>query len=274
MARAQGWGSTKAFFLLVIVIALLQHAFKNIVGEIRFHKQITTTIPCGPQDGARRIYDTPLGRFCIEEETRDMIKTHIKSHVPWEPHVIAVFERYVKAGDVVLDVGAHIGTHTIRLAKMVGPKGEVVAFEPQTKIFQELLVNLDLNQIQNVRAEYAALGDRHGRVSMSWAKDTNESSTTIGTGGNRVELRTLDSYRFERVSLIKIDVEGFERQVLEGGRATILKHKPLIVLEVLGADNPRKMREGNPRRVFKLLADLGYSVKRIRDVDFLARSAF
>lgn len=155
---------------------------------------------------------------------------------------------------------------------LVGSLGKVVAFEPQLKMYEELLVNLDLNHVQNVRAEMVALGDTEARVSMSFAEDISEGSTSFGEGGNRVELRRLDSYAFEKVSVMKVDVEGSELKLLEGARATLERHRPSIFIEIKGAsDPPGSETRKNYEAVTGLLANLGYALENIQGWDWIAR---
>ena len=135
----------------------------------------------------------------------------------------------------MVEVGAHIGTHTIPLAHLVGPYGRVYAFEPQRKLYRELHHNLALNGIANVVPLRFALGDGEARiVTMNPPEAGNEGRTAVGRGGDRVELRSLDSFALERVSVIKIDAEGFERHVLAGAAETIRRNRPAIVVEIMG----------------------------------------
>ena len=75
-----------------------------------------------------------------------------------------ILGQVVKAGDVALDVGANIGTHTVFLAKAVGDKGLVAAFEPQRLVFQTLCGNVALNGLTNVTCMLAAVGKERGQV--------------------------------------------------------------------------------------------------------------
>ena len=74
-----------------------------------------------------------------------------------------VFEQICKDGDVVFEVGANIGTHTVTLAKLVG-EGFVIAFEPQRLVFQSLCANLAINSISNVYAYQEAISDENGSI--------------------------------------------------------------------------------------------------------------
>ena len=173
----------------------------------------------------------------------------------------------------VIDVGAHIGTHTIAMARLVGDEGLVFAFEPQVKIYQELLVNLDLNEITNVHTYFAALGESQSRISMIPPPVYNEGHASVGEGGNRVELKTLDSYQFTDVSVIKIDVEGAENGVLKGARQTITQNKPVILIEIMGGhdfDSATPEVKAKIQSTLDLLTELGYETTKVQEHNYVA----
>jgi FkbM family methyltransferase len=185
------------------------------------------------------VIDAPdIGQVYVDRGLHDSIKDQLRSGKTWEPHLIALMAKHVRPGSTVLDVGAHIGTHSLRLGRLVGPKGRVYAFEPQRKIFRELTYNVRLNRADNVIPLRYAAGDHEEIVHMSPATPGNEGGTAIGEGGDAVELRTIDGFGFRDVSLIKIDVEGFEDPVLDGARATIRKYHPFLVVEIQAPWDP------------------------------------
>ncbi|HTL26025.1 MAG TPA: FkbM family methyltransferase [Burkholderiales bacterium] len=143
----------------------------------------------------------------------------------------------IRPGDVVLDVGANIGTHTIPLATMVGAAGAVLAFEPQRLAFQMLCGNVALNGLENVRAYQAALGASSGEIQVpglpSPATPFNFGAVPLQSKGpgEKVDLRTLDSIGLAACRLIKIDVEGMEADVIAGAAATIARLQPFLFVE-------------------------------------------
>jgi FkbM family methyltransferase len=221
------------------------------------------------------ICDIPnQGKFYVEPYRNDIIKNVLRARQVWEPHVLAKIYKYAKAGTVVLDIGAHIGTFTIAMAKAAGDSGTVYAFEPQRKIFRELKNNCELNGVSNVVCHRLAIGDRQQVIAMD--KETypgSEGSTGIGHGGDVVEMRTIDSFDFKNVSFIKIDVERTEEQVLDGMVDTIRNNKPVIVIELQGGylweTAPPCIRQKMLNSIHKL-ESLGYVVTRILVHDYLA----
>src|SRR5262249_28126957 len=132
----------------------------------------------------------------------------------------------------VLDIGAHIGTHTLSLSQKVGPQGLVIAFEPQYKLFTELHENLKLNHQSNVIPLRYAIGDVNQPVTMHENLFDNEGGTPIGIGGDPVIMITLDSLGLKNVSLMKIDIEGSELRFLQGAIETIKSNRPILLIEI------------------------------------------
>jgi len=149
---------------------------------------------------------------------------------------IELFRQYLRSGMVAVDVGANIGTHAVCFGRAVGASGRVFAFEPQRALHQILCGNLALNGCRTVVAEHKALGARPGSVLVPWldyAREANFGGLELGswTDGETVPLVTLDSYELTACHLIKVDVEGMERDVLEGASATIARHQPVLYVE-------------------------------------------
>ena len=212
------------------------------------------------------------GRFYLDE-IDDVIKRPLRKGVMWEPYLVNLIPRHVKPGTTVIDAGAHIGTHTLTMAKAVGRKGRVYSFEPQRKLYRELVRNLELNGLRNVIPLRFALGDRHAVIEMSRAAIGNEGGTAVGSRGDKAELRTLDSFGFRNVSFMKIDVEGFEDQVLDGAAQTIRAQHPVLLVEIQGGEDYDKASAQTRQRVEQTIAKLkafGYSVQRVSRHDYLA----
>lgn len=142
----------------------------------------------------------------------------------------------VSAGDVVVEAGANIGCITMSIANAVGTSGVIHAFEPQLDSFKILCANLAINRVDNVRPYQLALGDDMGIGSItSFETETphNFGDATISgvDDGDPVEIITIDSLGLDRCDLIKLDVQGAERDVLIGAGETIQRFRPLLYLE-------------------------------------------
>lgn len=131
----------------------------------------------------------------------------------------------------VVDAGAYIGTHTLSYAKVAK---RVVSFEPQPFSFNILCGNVGLNCFQNVIPMRSALGDTCGIVPMQqidYNTVDNFSGSEVGKGDGVTQVITLDSLNIDDVTLIKMDVEGYEYKALTGARETIERCRPVLYLE-------------------------------------------
>lgn len=143
-------------------------------------------------------------------------------------------------GFYILDIGAHVGFYTLLFSDAVGPDGKVVSFEPSLKNFNVLKRHMVINKCENVRLVNKAVSDISGAGFLF----EGESSFTnhLGEKGVGVEITTIDEWCENEgfaPNLIKIDVEGFEPNVLTGGRMTIQKYSPVVAV----AYNPGQHKE-------------------------------
>jgi FkbM family methyltransferase len=156
----------------------------------------------------------------------------------YEREQTRLFERHVRPGATVLDVGAHVGYYTLVSAVLAGPSGRVHAFEPNPRNAEFLRRHVRINRLDTVRVEQAAVSDRAGTARFDFG-------TGSGTGhladAGALEVRTLrlDDYCAEHAlapAAIKIDVEGAEMSVLHGARETLARHRPVLFLSTHGAE--------------------------------------
>ncbi len=147
----------------------------------------------------------------------------------------------LKPGNVALDIGANIGLQSLRMSQATGATGQVIAFEPLEYLRTKFKRNMALNKVGNVTLLPYALSDTESTAEFKidpggW----NQGSFSIagrleGTEVQRVSIKVGDNLpeikALSRLDLIKIDVEGFEFQVLKGLKQTIEKFRPRIILE-------------------------------------------
>lgn len=145
--------------------------------------------------------------------------------------------RLLGPGNVVVEVGANIGSHTIGLAKAVGPKGRVFAYEAQRGIHQMLCANAALNGLLNIEAYHGAISDENGHVMMpeiDYSQHDNFGGVNIEAfdKGRPVQKGRLDDVlHIPRLNLLKVDVEGMEEKVLRGAEKLIKQFLPFIYVE-------------------------------------------
>jgi FkbM family methyltransferase len=190
-----------------------------------------------------------------------------------EPKTLATYERLLKPGDVFLDVGAHVGFHSIVGRRAVGPDGLVVAVEPQPYNAQKILRNWRANAFTNLKLFIAAVGDTEGFVELPDQDITDRSVLTLCSEGGKNEAQrfTVPLMRLETilgdaalknrpVKLMKMDVEGFEYEALSGmgSRQPLVQN---ILFEVI----PRTP-EATVRRIVEHLEGCGYQLRTVDGV--------
>jgi FkbM family methyltransferase len=192
----------------------------------------------------------------------------------FERSTVRTLRKLVKPGDIVFDIGANIGAHTLGLAQSVGPTGRVFAFEPTDFAFAKLKRNLVLNPNLLARTDARQIllaaqvnAPRQTEIYASWPLKTDASVhpkhrgrlvTTLHASVDTLD-RLVECEGIERLNLIKIDVDGFEYPVLKGGLRTIAKFRPLLVMEM----SPYVHAEQNQsfEALVALLRDCGYSLQ-------------
>lgn len=179
------------------------------------------------------------GRFLVNPHDEYIGKSLI-AYGEWGEAEVRLFEQLLRPGDIAVEVGANIGSHTVPLSKAVGSSGTVHAFEPQRLINQLLCANLALNDCHNVHTHLAAVGRELGQVEMCTVPpyhDCNYGGVSVGAdyGSDavmeKVPLLTLDSLNLPRVDFLKIDAEGYDLYVLQGAHATIGRCRPVVFVE-------------------------------------------
>ena len=159
------------------------------------------------------------------------------------------FQSFVRPGQLIIDIGANIGTHTVWFSQLVGKDGCVLAFEPQRLMFQTLCANVALNHCTNVYTYQKALGKAEGKILVP-VRDpysvNNFGGVELGPGkvesGEPTDIIALDSISFNSLDVIKADIEGMEADFLEGAAKTIAKHRPILYMEADGAQAKAAIR--------------------------------
>jgi FkbM family methyltransferase len=163
-------------------------------------------------------------------------------------------------GDVVVDVGAHIGWFATIAARQVGADGLVVAFEPYPANAAVLKDNLALNGARNVRVLESALGSRPGTLRLQSGGDSGAVTALewVSEGQVEVPVTRLDDAvaDVEAITLLKIDAEGWEANILHGGAETLRRTRNVLI-EI---NRPALAEAGtSPEEIFALLRDAGFS---------------
>jgi FkbM family methyltransferase len=214
------------------------------------------------------------GGFRWQLDLREGIDFAIYLLGAFESSTADILRKLVRRGDIVIDIGANIGAHTLGLAQSAGSGGQVYAIEPTDFAFAKLKQNLALNPELDARVhahQILLAAERHApRQSEIYASWPLKSATTVHSkhGGRLVttqhaEVATLDDFvarsGMERVDLIKIDVDGHEYPVLKGGSETLARFRPILVMEMspyIHAEENYKFED-----LIGLLGQHGYSLQ-------------
>ncbi len=176
-------------------------------------------------------------------------------------HDETVLSQFIRPGDTVVDVGANIGTLTLHAASRVGPSGSVHSFEANPRTYQFLRGNVRLNRLDNTaRVHGCALGDAPGLLSFTGGR-WDDMAHISENGEIKVEVRRLDDVlgHLPSVSVLKIDVEGFEIPVLRGAK-DLLRKTELLYVESF---EPQLRRYGfSTAELISVLTDAGFSLYR------------
>jgi FkbM family methyltransferase len=176
----------------------------------------------------------------------------------------SLLRKILRPMDVLVDVGANIGTLTLTAASLVGQKGQVIAFEPSRRIYEYLCKNIKLNKFDNVTPINSAVGDKVGEVGF-YDQRHDEMNRILPQSGHMIPMTTLDEHLRSvqgRIKLLKVDVEGYERYVFHGAPNTLARTE-YIYFEV---HEPNFQHWGySTRDLLVFLRDAGFSLYRISE---------
>lgn len=183
-------------------------------------------------------YDIRIGATTYALESDD---NYLPKHeAGFEPAMVSLFLSLVPSWSNVLDIGANIGCTTLLFGQLAA---RVVSFEPSATTFGFLSRNVAISGMANIQLENYALGDVAGEAELTRAANNRAGgfvSTGIETSPGHIKevirVERLDDvvggFGLRSIDFIKIDVEGFEKNVLEGARDTISRDLPIVVVEL------------------------------------------
>lgn len=195
----------------------------------------------------------------------DMIAHNKKRHEirdgkgTYQVHKLDAAMGYVKKRRTCIDIGAHVGLWSMHLVKLFD---FVEAFEPVDH--HAYLFPFNVPEA-NYKLHKVALGDHEGSVDIVVPPDQTGNAHIVGEG--KISLIPLDDYRFTKVDFIKIDVEGYELPVVKGARETLLRNKPIIVVEQKG--NDVKFYGGQRNEALNWLQSIGARVLKVISGDYI-----
>lgn len=240
---------------------LLRHKFISMLRDldIRGIRRLSVLLPKlllpSPEKAGKHVLKTIHGvQLLIDPSVDKGVELSLFETGTYEKGTIQLLHEFLKPGSTFLDIGANIGLMSSIASKQVGERGKVFAVEANPKTQEILQHNLALNQCQNVGIFPLALGETQGTATLFENWNVNRGGASLlsqdGESGVEVPVDTIDFlFQNDQIDLIKIDVEGFELEVLKGGIELLKKQQPVLIIEV------SEQRENTPGTTPEEIAD-------------------
>ncbi len=146
-------------------------------------------------------------------------------------HELILYQQHVKPGMTVVDVGSNIGYHVLLFESLVGATGKIIAIEPSPENLPELEANIKNNNLRNVSLHKIAVGATQSTVQVKSGINSG-ICTDDSEGIAAIPMQQLDEVATEKVDFIKIDVDGYELEVLQGSLQVLERDRPTVLVEV------------------------------------------
>ena len=227
---------------------------------------------------------TILGKYDIQTLPNDEgISTELQIYGIHEPLTTHLVLNEIKEGMVCLDLGSNIGYYAIIESNIVGKSGKIFAIEPSPINFPILKTNLENQKMENYTANNIAIGEKDEEMEFIVSKKSNWSkirmnNEEINSGDEviKIPVKTLDLFvkenSIEKIDVLRMDVEGYEYNILKGAEKILEEYKPKLLIEV------HKMYLGTKKtlEMLKILENLKYEIKffvpRVYDTPIIGKT--
>jgi FkbM family methyltransferase len=190
----------------------------------------------------------------------------------FEPFETALICELLKPGDVLLDIGANIGYHTVRGARAVGPSGHVISVEPARDNARLLRLNVAENGFANVTVYECAAGEQTGRLHLyedEENKGDHRAYGIAGRSGYEVDVRAVDDILDElqlKPQLVKIDIQGFEYFAIQGLQRYLRSTEKCVLVSEFWSKGLRAAGV-EPSQYIELLKDIGFELHELDELN-------
>jgi len=223
-------------------------------------------------------FHTALGTYYLPKDAEsNRIASDMRAGKVFEPEVVEVARQFVRPGTTVLDVGSNFGQMSLLFSKMVGPQGQVLAFEADDYVYSILQRNVTANDTGNVRPYFGVVYDETGSTKFYAVQDFKRFSGCGSYGvdapaieGRSVLTLAIDDLPISRpVSFVKVDAQGTDLFVLRGAAKTIRRYKPAVLFayeEQFQADFKTCFQD-----YLDFIRDISYRIERtVNNINYLA----
>jgi len=191
----------------------------------------------------------------------------------YEPNQTEIVKKYVREGDIVIDIGAHVGYYTLLMAQLVGKNGKVYSFEPDPVNFQLLKKSVEINGFENVVLIQKAVSNITDKVKLFLGDDDSAINriydAKLGDAKESIDVNsvTIDEYfkeNDELINFIKLDSEGSEVKIINGMKQFLSRNKKLVMMTEFFPFLIKKSGD-EPNQYLKSLEKSGFSIYNILD---------
>jgi len=197
--------------------------------------------------------------FNVYTLNNDLMGRDIINGKCWEPHIVKFLNTNLTPDSVFVDVGSNYGWHSIIASKLCK---EVYSFEPQKVMFEIQKMSISENGLDNCKVFNIGLGDIEIDSEMSsidyFSNGINIGDLSVGSGGEKIKIKKFDSLNLGKVDIIKIDVQGYEKFIIDGSTESIKKYKPIMIVEF--EDFQLKKFNYDSKYLFNKIRDLDYEI--------------
>lgn len=188
----------------------------------------------------------------------------------YEPFFLSIIKKHINIGDVFIDIGGNIGHHSLFASLLVGGSGKVIAFEPIERLYSQFQKSIEINNFKNIELFNFGCGDEEKEFEIFFKKENMGASSIVdrkrSDGSETIKIAVPDKFLSgePKINFIKIDVEGFEYNVLRGLTEIIIKHHPKILIEYTPSYYA-KADESHSEKIIEFLLDNQYNILDIEN---------
>jgi FkbM family methyltransferase len=230
--------------LISFIKKILPSVAVEAIRNYRKNKRIAKRFSYGkglPFEKSIHVCDTSF-KIVLDPVKNSAVDEFIAEHGYWEKELSSQMKKYLKKGDVFLDIGANIGYHSLFVASSLQGSGKVYSFEPLSRLCEQLKKSISLNEFSNIEVCNFGLAETDSIHEIYLREENIGGSSVLNFSTmesfkveekEMITLKNLDNFLGKEavVNMIKIDVEGYELEALTGAHFILTKNKPIIFME-------------------------------------------